>query len=123
MKPEFTGGANVALKIPRYKYEETVAFYRDTLGLTVEELPTNDHPTVSKTCKVQFGPLTLWLDCIDTCTHSEVWLEVQTADVESATRYLGEHGCTTKDEFEKLPGNCHWITDPSGTVMILKQKR
>ncbi len=30
---KFEGGANIAIKIPKAKYEKTVAFYRDTLKL------------------------------------------------------------------------------------------
>ena len=33
--PQFSGGANIAIKCPSHTYEQTVAFYRDTLGLTV----------------------------------------------------------------------------------------
>jgi len=31
--PQFSGGANIALKCPSHTYEQTVAFYRDTLAL------------------------------------------------------------------------------------------
>ena len=31
--PQFSGGANIAIKCPSHTYEQTVAFYRDTLGL------------------------------------------------------------------------------------------
>ena len=31
--PAFTGGRNVAIKVPEHAFEATVAFYRDTLGL------------------------------------------------------------------------------------------
>lgn len=32
-QPTFSGGGNIALKIPRFRFAETVAFYRDTLRL------------------------------------------------------------------------------------------
>lgn len=120
MRPDlqFTGGTNIALKIPKHKYEETVRYYKDVLKLQVKEEPITN-PTVSRTHSVVFGPNTLWLDCVDNYTHSEIWLEVNTQDVPTATEYLAENNITTKDEFEKIPSDKHWITDPAGTVMIL----
>ena len=115
---KFNGGVNIALKIPKYKYEETVAFYRDVLKLEVKEDPI-DNPTVSRTHSIVFGPNTVWLDCVDNYTHSEAWLEIQTPDVEKATEYLRSKGITTNDEFEQIPKDMHWITDPAGTVMIM----
>ena len=120
MEPKFEGGINIAVKVPKSKYEKTVAFYRDILKLEVEEKPIQN-PTVSRTHKVKFGGNTLWLDCVDNYTHSETWLELSTPDVGLATAYLSENGINTCDELEALPDNMHWITDPSGTVFILKQ--
>ncbi len=37
METKFEGGINIAIKIPKSKYEQTVAFYRDVLKLEVEE--------------------------------------------------------------------------------------
>jgi hypothetical protein len=118
MNIQFNGGVNIALKIPKHKYEETVAFYRDVLKLQVKEEPI-DNPTVSRTHSVVFGPNTVWLDCVDNYPHAEAWLEIQTPDVEKATEYLRSQGVTTKDEFEQIPKDKHWITDPAGTVMIV----
>jgi hypothetical protein len=36
---KFEGGVNIAIKIPKAKYEETVAFYRDILKFQVTEKP------------------------------------------------------------------------------------
>ena len=35
--PQFSGGANIAIKCPSHTYEQTIAFYRDTLGLPLIE--------------------------------------------------------------------------------------
>lgn len=118
MKPVFNGGINIAIKIPKQKYEATVAFYRDTLGLEVTEKPINN-PTVSSTHEVKFGPNIVWLDCVDNYTHSETWLELKTNDVEAAAAHLAEKGTQTCDELEEIPSNMHWIMDPAGTVFIL----
>ena len=119
MEPTFEGGVNIAIKLPKAKYDQTVAFYRDILKLNVEEKPINN-PTVSRTHKVTFGNNTIWLDCVDNYTHSETWLELTTENVERATDYLQSKGVATCDELEQLPDGMHWITDPAGTVFILK---
>ncbi len=121
MNTKFVGGINIAIKIPKTKYEETVTFYRDILKLEVLEKPI-EIPTVSKTHQVKFGNNILWLDCVDNYTHSETWLELKTADVDNATRYLKSKGIDTCDELEKIPDNMHWIMDPAGTVFILNTK-
>lgn len=59
---------------------------------------------------------------MDNYTHSETWLELNTADVESATKYLTSKGVATCDEIEQLPENMHWIADPAGTVFIVKRR-
>ncbi len=114
----FEGGVNIAIKIPKSKYEETVAFYRDILKLEVIEKRI-DNPTVSRTHQVKFGSNVVWLDCVDNYTHSETWLELNTTDVAQATQYLQTKGVGTCDELEKIPEDMHWIMDPAGTVFIL----
>lgn len=121
MTAKFEAGLNIAIKIPKAKYEQTIAFYRDILNFEVEERPI-DHPTVSRTHRVKFGPNVIWLDCVDNYTHSETWLQLTVPDVEEATRYLHTKGIETCDELEELPENMHWITDPAGTVFNLQKR-
>ncbi len=120
MNPKFQAGINIAIKIPKSRYEKTVAFYKDILKLEVEEKPISN-PTVSRTHEVQFGNNVIWLDCVDNYTHSETWLQLTVPDVEAATQYLRSNGVETCDEIESLPENMHWITDPAGTVFNLQQ--
>ncbi len=120
MNNEFSGGINIAIKIPKSKYDQSVAFYRDVLKLKVEEKPISN-PTVSQTHSVVFGPNTVWLDCVDNYTHSEVWLELKTSNVESATTFLATKGILPCDEIEEIPKDMHWIMDPAGTVFILSK--
>ena len=120
MDIKFEAGINIALKIPKSKYENTVAFYRDILKLPVTEKPINN-PTISKTHEVVFGNIILWLDCVDNYTHAETWLQLTVPDVAAARNYLQENGIATCDELEQLPKNMHWIQDPSGTVFNLQQ--
>ena len=120
MDINFKGGVNIAIKIPKGKYEETVAFYRDILKLDVTEKPI-ENPTVSRTHEVKFGNNTVWLDCVDNYTHSEVWLELKAPDVKKATEYLKSKGVNTCDELEQIPEDMHWIMDPAGTVFIVSK--
>ena len=121
MDTTFEGGINIAVKIPKNKYDKTVAFYRDILKLQVEER-TIDNPTVSRTHQIKFGSNIMWLDCVDNYTHSETWLELNVDDVDKATQYLDSNGVATCDEIERLPENMHWIQDPAGTVFIVKKR-
>lgn len=121
MNNTFEAGINIAIKIPKSKYEATVTFYRDVLKLPVAEKPITN-PTVSRTHEVKFGANVLWLDCVDNYTHSETWLQLTVPDVEQATEYLNENGVATCDELEELPPGMHWIQDPAGTVFNLQKR-
>lgn len=121
MDNKFEAGINIAIKIPKSKYEETVAFYKDILKLEVVEKPI-DNPTVSRTHEVKFGHNVIWLDCVDNYTHSETWLQLTVPDVPAATAYLQSEGVATCDELEELPENMHWIQDPAGTVFNLQTR-
>lgn len=120
MNQQFTPGINIAIKIPKNKYEKTVDFYKNILKFEVTEKPI-DHPTVSRTHQVKFGDTILWLDCVDNYTHSETWLQLTVPDINQATEYLESHDVATCDELEKLPQGMHWIQDPAGTVFNLQQ--
>lgn len=121
MDTKFEAGVNIAIKIPKGKYEKTVAFYRDVLKLEVEEKHI-DNPTVSRTHKVKFGNNILWLDCVDNYTHSEVWLQLTVPDVEGAKNYLLAKGVDFCDAIEEIPKNMHWIQDPGGTIFNVQEK-
>lgn len=121
MDIKFEGGVNIALKIPKGKYEQTVSFYRDVLRLEVEERDI-EHPTVSRTHRVKFGNNLMWLDCVDNYAHAETWLELNVDDVEQATRHLRAQGIDTCDEIEQIPDDMHWIKDPAGSVFLVKKR-
>jgi len=121
MDNKFEAGINIAVKIPKSKYEQTVSFYRDILKLAVAERPISN-PTVSRTHEVKFGSNVLWLDCFDNYTHSETWLQLVVPDMKEAVDYLKLKGIETCNELEALPENMHWIQDPAGTVFNLREK-
>ena len=122
MDIKFQAGINIAVKIPRHQYEQTVSFYRDILKLEVEE-QSIQNPTVSRTHKVSFGQNILWLDCVDNYTHSETWLQLTVPDIEAATGYLKNNNVYTCDTIEELPPNMHWIMDPAGTVFNVQERK
>ncbi len=121
MEVKFQPGINIAIKIPKSKYDKTVSFYRDILKFEVEEKPI-DNPTVSRTHEVKFGANIIWLDCVDNYSHSETWLQLTVPNIEVATNYLQAKHVETCDELEELPENMHWIQDPAGTVFNVQER-
>ena len=110
----FRGGPNVALKVPAPLWEDTVTFYRDTLGL-----PATAHESgVSGSLGFDMGPYTLWVERAPALGQSEVWLELQTPDLPGAERALEAHGVARCDEIEALPAHLSgfWISSPASTV-------
>lgn len=76
-RPRFVGGKNIVIKVPRYRFEETVAYDRDVLGL-----PSlgGEGDSVS----FRFGAMRLWLDRVDRQSQTDVWLELFTDDPDAA---------------------------------------
>jgi len=112
--PSFSGGVNLAVKVPLHLYPATVAFYRDTLGLPlVEEEPEG--------CIFQFGPMRLWVDKAPHLSKTDIWLELETNDTEAAARYLKNHGVPRRDEIEELPEDFDgfFVTDPAGVIHLV----
>jgi hypothetical protein len=121
-RPSFRGGQNVAMKVPRAQFDRTAAFYRDALGLETHEVASPDVlAAVSRSVRVDFGPITLWLDQVDNYTQPELWLEILTDDVDGAMVHLRAHGIEHWDELERLPADrpAHWITSPGGIPHIV----
>lgn len=124
--PKFEGGVNIAMKVPKAQYEDTVAFYRDTLGLPVAEHDSSGARTVTRTHSVEFGQVTLWIDQVDSYSRSDLWLELRTDDLAGATARLAEAGSATCDEvepFDDPDAPAHWIRNPAGIVHLLAARR
>jgi catechol 2,3-dioxygenase-like lactoylglutathione lyase family enzyme len=107
--PQFSGGANIAIKCPSHTYEQTVAFYRDTLGLPLIEEEKDG-------CIFQFGPNRLWIDNVPNLSHPDIWLELETNDTEAAASFLKVHGVARRDEVEQFREdfNGFFISAPNG---------
>jgi catechol 2,3-dioxygenase-like lactoylglutathione lyase family enzyme len=124
MKPRFRGGLNVAMKVPKAKFDETLAFYSDVLGMKVtEETGPGTGGAVTKSASVEFGPITLWFDLVENYAQAELWLELFTDDVEHATQHLAEHEVVTQDELEPLPAglDAHWVSNPVGIPHVVRR--
>lgn len=123
MSPQFRGGHNIAMKLPKTQFEATVAFYRDVLNMEVTEVPSQSlDGTVPQSVSVPFGTVTLWLDRVDNYAQAGIWLELFTDDVEAATQHLAQQGVPAQDELEALPTGlqAHWISNPAGIPHVLR---
>ena len=113
-RPRFRAGRNISLKLPVDRLEETVAFYRDVLGLPV-------HTTERGTHWVEFGSMRLWLDPGPKRALPELWLEVVADDLDAAARHLSRHGVPRRDAVEPLPAGFSgfWISNPAAVVHLV----
>jgi catechol 2,3-dioxygenase-like lactoylglutathione lyase family enzyme len=119
-RPAFTGGINIALKLAPHRFDATLAFYRDVLGLPVlKNSPTH--------AVIEHGPNRLHLDRVEHQTHAEVWLEVTTPDAPAAARALARAGVPRRDtpgaRVEPLPPGFRgfWIENPAGVVTLVAE--
>ena len=123
MNPTFRGGHNIAMKLPKAQFDQTVVFYRETLGMEVTD---NSDESVAEgviqSASIRFGPVTLWLDRVDNYARADLWLDLFTDDVDRATEHLAAHGVHVQDELEPLPSgmNAHWISNPVGIPHIVR---
>ncbi len=116
-RPSFTGGVNIAMKVPPHTFDRTVAFYRSILGIPVDE-------TEEESVAFRFGPNRLWIDRVPTQTQSDVWLQIETPDIEQAEAHFRRTRTERRDEIETLPDNMEafWITNPAGIVHLVSKK-
>lgn len=121
MKPQFTPGENIAMKVPAHEFEKTVAFYRDVLGFEEIDAPSPDD---FESVTFKFGDKKLWIDKIAGISQAEVWLEVLTDDIESASTYFRENNCIRRDEIEALPGGlkAFWLANPANIIHLVNEQ-
>ena len=121
-QPTFGGGANIALKIPKAFFLDTIAFYKDVLGLDVQEhTPWSDSKQASYFC--QFGPITIWFDQVDAFSKCDTWLEISADNMDSALKHFSENNVPVRNELEVLPKDMKgcWISDPAGNILLVHQ--
>lgn len=106
-------GKNIAIKVPLHKWADTVAFYRDKVGLTVTR-------ELANSTGFAFGAMTLWIDRVERQSQVDIWLELFTDDPDRALSHLES---PQRDELEPLDGvNGHWTSDPAGVVLLLRNE-
>lgn len=106
-------GRNIAIKVPHYRYAETVAFYRDRVGLAVTH-------SLEASTGFRFGEMTLWIDDVAQQSQTDVWLELFSDDPTAAQTALGS---PQRDALEPLNGvDGHWTSDPAGTVLLVRRE-
>ncbi|MDX1754539.1 MAG: VOC family protein [Marinobacter sp.] len=120
MTPTFRPGANLAMKVPPRRFDQTVAFYRDVLRF--EALGPLEGEA-GESVRFRFGDKILWIDRVDGLSQAELWLEVLTDDVEAASRYLAQQQCIRRDEIEPLPEGVRgfWIASPSDVIHLVTE--
>lgn len=111
----FKGGTNLAIKVPSNQWEETVAFYRDALGMTAEIVKEG------ALVAFEFGSMTLWLDRTEKMAQAEIWLEVATEDAGEAERHLNGLGINRCSFPGKIGPDFDgfWVTSPTGNVHLV----
>ncbi|CAB1080359.1 hypothetical protein D1AOALGA4SA_8042 [Olavius algarvensis Delta 1 endosymbiont] len=121
MKPIFKPGKNIAIKVPPHEYEQTVAFYKDVLGLVLKEASSPDN---FESITFEFGDKNLWIDKISGISQAEIWLEIETDNINEAEAYLEAMGCARRDEIEPLPSDFKgfWISSPSNIIHLVNHK-
>lgn len=112
--PQFTGGKNIAMKVPSHEFEATVTFYKSILKLPVIKETTSN-------LLLRFGEIQLWIDKVDHLSQAEIWLEVETDDVDAAKQLLADHGIQRRDKIEVLPKNFTglWIANPANIIHLV----
>lgn len=112
--PRFWPGPNIAVKVPSHVHDQTVAFYRDTLGL--RQLPGEAGSVI-----FDFDGKRLWIDPVPHISQAEVWLEIRCRDIEAAADWLRARGIARCDQIEPLPDGFpgFWILSPANIVHLV----
>jgi len=114
---KFTGGKNIAMKLPSHIFDATVSFYKDVLKLPLIE---KDEASIV----FRFGTQNLWLDRVDRIRTAEIWLEIVTDDVEAAAEYLNQQNVPCRDEIEPLPNGFQgfWVSNPAEVIHLVARQ-
>jgi predicted enzyme related to lactoylglutathione lyase len=104
--------------VPSHEYEITLHFYENILGL--QRTPA-ESPDQFETVSFNFGDKNPWIDKIDGLSQSEVWLEIETDDIEAAQHYLIGQGCVIRNEIEPLPESFKgfWLSAPNNIIHLV----
>lgn len=112
MTVKFSGGRNIAMKVPSHQYDAVVRFYRDVIGL--EPI---DRPEVG----FKFGANNLWIDRVPHISQAELWLELTTDDTKAAADHLKKNDVVRCDDIEPLGESFDgfWISSPASIIHLV----
>src|SRR4051794_5587152 len=112
--PQFSGGANIAIRCPAPPYEKRFAFYRDPLALPLIEKEDDG-------CFFQSAPNRLWIDRVPNLSQPDIWLELETNDTDAAAAFLKVNGVTRRDEVEQLREDFDgfFVAAPNGMIHLV----
>lgn len=111
--PQFRGGKNVALQVPPLQFESTIQSYRQ-LGIPIlSDSPDN--------VIFAFGPMTLHITRNCRLSQAEVWFELISDDLLTASPAATVAGMSRCDDIEPLPEGFpgFWLTNPAGIVHLV----
>jgi len=116
----FAGGRDIAMKVPPHQWEQTVSFYRQTLGLRELDNPFDSGP---QSVGFEFGVNRLWIDRVPSVSQAELRLQVTTSDTAAAAdRLAATPGVARCDEIEPLgTTTAFWISSPAAIVHLVSQ--
>jgi len=120
MSPKFSPGNNIAMKVPIHEFDATIEFYRDILGFKqIDVNSTNENEAVI----FKFGDKNLWIDKMAGISQAEIWLEVITDNIETASKYFEEKQCIKRDDIEPLPPGFKgfWLSNPSNIIHLINE--
>ena len=114
MKPKFSPGKNIAVKVPFHEFERTVAFYRDTLGF--EEVDASSSDDIESVI-FKFGDKNLWIDRVSGISQAEIWLEIITENIEEAAVHFAKNdGIRLPDGFKGF-----WVASPANIIHLISE--
>ena len=89
-------------------------FYRDVVGLKLIE---KHSPSVG----FEFGANHRWIDRVPGFSQAEIWLELITNDVPTASEHLKSAHVVRCDEIEPLPEGfqAFWVSSPASIVHLV----
>ena len=106
-------GKNIAIKVPTHKWQQTMEYYRDRVGLPIKK-------TLAESVGFEFGDMTLWIDRVEKQSQTDVWLELFSEDPGTAVEQLGGPVRDYLEPLDSVEG--HWTNDPAGVVLLVRKE-
>ncbi|WP_156308538.1 hypothetical protein [Sphingobacterium endophyticum] len=100
-------------------FEETLHFYRDILLLDSEEIFSNQL-NCFRLAKIIFGSINLWLIEIPDNDKPEIFLELNTNQINAALDFLNVNHISIQMIETEKSNKITTIKDPAGNVLTLK---